>query len=147
MPSGFLRSATSLIQTVGRAARNVNGRAILYADSITGSMATMLSECARRREKQTEFNRLHGITPQSIIREVREGIGGAAKAADGRKDAEEMEKLHIAAEIIDIPPDVLHQAFDVFALCVLRLADMQHIDQRHPRLKVFVSHVFFSVGY
>jgi excinuclease ABC subunit B len=67
---GFLRSETSLIQTIGRAARNVEGRVILYADSITGSMERALNETNRRREKQEEYNRLHGITPATIKRQI-----------------------------------------------------------------------------
>ncbi|MEE4272474.1 MAG: excinuclease ABC subunit UvrB [Thermoanaerobaculales bacterium] len=67
---GFLRSETSLIQTVGRAARNLNGRAILYADRITGSMERALAETTRRRTKQAEFNAEHGIEPTSIIKDV-----------------------------------------------------------------------------
>jgi len=67
---GFLRSETSLIQTVGRAARNLNGRAILYADRETGSMQRALAETARRRAKQAEFNAEHGIEPRSIVKDV-----------------------------------------------------------------------------
>jgi excinuclease ABC subunit B len=67
---GFLRSTTSLIQTIGRAARNAEGRVILYADRMTNSMRNALEETDRRRAKQVEYNTKHGITPQSIIRDI-----------------------------------------------------------------------------
>jgi excinuclease ABC subunit B len=67
---GFLRSAGALIQTVGRAARNVNGRAILYADAVTDSMRLAMAETSRRRAAQEEYNRVHGITPASIVKHI-----------------------------------------------------------------------------
>jgi len=74
---GFLRSAGSLIQTIGRAARNVRGKAILYADVVTRSMKAALDETARRREKQLEYNAEHGIVPTSIVRQVMDVMEGA----------------------------------------------------------------------
>jgi excinuclease ABC subunit B len=76
---GFLRSETSLIQTIGRAARNIDGRVILYADTITGSMERALNETNRRREKQLEYNAAHGITPASIKRQIHDIIKDVAE--------------------------------------------------------------------
>src|ERR1035441_4168385 len=84
---GFLRSEGSLIQTMGRAARNLNGRAILYADTMTGSMQRAIAEIDRRRAKQVEFNVEHGITPRSIIKPVTDIMEGARTGSGGRGSA------------------------------------------------------------
>jgi excinuclease ABC subunit B len=85
---GFLRSEGSLIQTIGRAARNVNGRAILYADTITRSMRRALDETARRRSRQLEYNEEHHITPQSIRKSVRDYMEAHGVAVEPPSAAE-----------------------------------------------------------
>ncbi|MEJ2533684.1 MAG: excinuclease ABC subunit UvrB [Halioglobus sp.] len=107
---GFLRSDRSLIQTMGRAARNLNGRAILYADRVTGSMERAMAETERRREKQLAFNEAHGITPRGVEKSVQDIMEGARRMptrgrAKGKKVAEE--RVAYGAEIASLSPAAL----------------------------------------
>ncbi|MDO5679289.1 MAG: excinuclease ABC subunit UvrB [Pelistega sp.] len=91
---GFLRSERSLIQTIGRAARNLNGKAILYADKITRSMELAMNETSRRREKQVSFNLEHNITPRSINKAVKEMIDGVMSTAAETAYEQSQEFVH-----------------------------------------------------
>ncbi len=89
---GFLRSESSLIQTIGRAARNVNGTVIMYADNITSAMEKAINETNRRRKLQEEYNVKHGITPKTIIKEVRDSIEITFKIEDNYKELSKADK-------------------------------------------------------
>ncbi len=95
---GFLRSDRSLIQTIGRAARNLNGKAILYADKITGSMQRAIEETDRRRERQQKYNKKHNVTPYS----VQKSIGNIMEGAQSRYDQQRYKQMH---EIADVSGD------------------------------------------
>lgn len=104
---GFLRSAKSLTQTAGRAARNINSKVIFYADKITDSMQKTMSETDRRREKQLKYNEEHGITPTQIIKSV-DSIMGQTKIADTKAES----KAYVEKEGIDLAADPLIQYMD-----------------------------------
>jgi excinuclease ABC subunit B len=119
---GFLRAERSLIQTIGRAARNAHGKAILYADTITASMRKAISETERRRARQIAHNQAHGITPRSIVKQVRDLIDGvysekSARAAEqlaqealARAQAEALSEKDLAREIKRLEKQMLEHA-------------------------------------
>ena len=119
---GFLRAERSLIQTIGRAARNLHGRAILYADRITDSMRKAMDETERRRLKQVAFNEAHGITPRSIVKQVRDLIDGVysekagqeaqrlEQAALQRAQVEDMSEKDVARAIKQLEKQMLDHA-------------------------------------
>ncbi len=113
---GFLRSERSLIQTIGRAARNLNGMAILYADRMTDSMQRAISETERRREKQIRFNEEHGITPVGVSKRVRDLIDGVVASPDPADDwlitqqLEELDEKQLAREIKRLEKAMLEHA-------------------------------------
>jgi len=114
---GFLRAERSLIQTIGRAARNLSGRAILYADHITESMRKAMDETERRRSKQLAFNQAHGITPRGVVKRIRDLIDGvySDKAQEGREDSaalpsEELSEKDLARRIKQLEKDMLEHA-------------------------------------
>ncbi len=102
---GFLRSETSLIQTIGRAARNAQGTVIMYADSVTPSMERAITENERRRQKQMKYNEEHGITPQTIVKDVHEIIEISAKS-DEEKSIAKMSRKEREAMIIKLTAEM-----------------------------------------
>ena len=133
---GFLRSERSLIQTIGRAARNLNGRAILYADRITDSMKMAMGETERRRNKQLAFNTLHGITPRSIVKRIKDLIDGVYSEKSG-KDAqklemqkalvEDMSEKDIAREIKRLEKQMVEHAKNLEFEKAARVRDQLHV--------------------
>lgn len=131
---GFLRSEGALIQTIGRAARNVNGKAILYADRVTGSMQRAIDETNRRREKQIAHNLAHGITPQTITKSVADILEGArpggpmsarryARVAEERVEYESLTPKQMAKRIQELEKQMYQHARDLEFEEAARLRD------------------------
>ena len=102
---GFLRSEVTLIQTVGRAARNIRGKAIMYADRITGSMQRAMDEMSRRREIQVKFNKDHNITPTSIVKDIKDIMEGARVTKQAKKTKPQYFEKELPFKIKNESPD------------------------------------------
>ena len=136
---GFLRSTGSLIQTIGRAARNLRGKAILYADRMTNSMKAAIDETDRRRQKQVEYNQTHGITPTSIQRAVMDvmegarsepeeakGRGKGRKVAEGETDYATLDPARLAARLKQLEAKMHQHARDLEFEDAARVRDEIH---------------------
>jgi len=133
---GFLRSERSLIQTIGRAARHLNGTAILYADKVTDSMRRAIDETDRRRRKQTEFNARHGIVPQGVKKRIKDIIDGvydmeeadkSLKVAQERAHYDAMSEKEITREIKAIEKEMLAAAKNLEFEKAAQLRDQMHV--------------------
>jgi excinuclease ABC subunit B len=124
---GFLRSDRSLIQTIGRAARNLNGRAILYADAMTGSMERAINETQRRRDKQLAFNEANGVVPKGIEKSVRDILEGARRMptkARGARDAKVAnDRISFAQDVMSMTPAALSR----------KLAELENTMAEHAK--------------
>ena len=137
---GFLRSTGSLIQTIGRAARNLRGTAILYADRVTRSMQAAIDETDRRRARQVEYNEAHGIVPKSVVRRITDimegarkaepdrarGRGGARRAAEAPADYRLLTPEQLAAKIRQLEAQMYRHAQDLEFEDAARLRDEIH---------------------
>ncbi len=133
---GFLRAERSLIQTIGRAARNVNGRAILYADRITDSMKKAMFETERRRNKQIAHNLEHGITPVSVVKRIKDLIDGVYSEKSGKEAeklmmqkalVEDMSEKDIAREIKRLEKQMVEHAKNLEFEKAAKLRDQLHV--------------------
>jgi excinuclease ABC subunit B len=131
---GFLRSERSLIQTIGRAARHINGTAILYADQMTDSLRRAIGETDRRRSKQQSYNKEHSITPKGVMKRIKDLIDGVydstqAQAAEDEARYEAMSEKQIAREIKALEKKMLQHAknleFEDAAAARDRLAELK----------------------
>jgi excinuclease ABC subunit B len=124
---GFLRSDRSLIQTIGRAARHLNGRAILYADAMTGSMERAIGETQRRRDKQLAFNEANGVVPKGIEKSVRDILEGArrmpTKARGARDTIVTIDRILFAQDVMNMTPAALSR----------KLAELENTMAEHAK--------------
>ena len=146
---GFLRAERSLIQTIGRAARNAHGTAILYADHVTESMKKAIGETRRRRDKQMAYNQAHGITPRGIVKKVRDLIDGvyseksdrqaqqARERAAARREVEEMSEKDLAGEIKRLEKQMLEHA---------RNLEFEQAAQARDQLSLLKTRVLGAAG-
>jgi len=139
---GFLRSERSLIQTIGRAARHINGTAIMYADQMTESMQRAIDETSRRRAKQAQFNARFGITPKGVSKRIKDIIEGAyevqgarylLQAAQGEATYEAMGEPELAREIKRLEQSMLEHA---------RNLEFEQAAQARDRLRELKDRVF-----
>ncbi len=125
---GFLRSESSLIQTIGRAARNVRGKAILYADKVTGSMQRAIAETDRRRNRQREYNKEHGITPKSIIKAVSDIMEDARMLTPAERD-QQRKVAETAARYQHMRPAELGKTIAAMEKQMIQHAQMLEFEQ------------------
>jgi len=132
---GYLRSETSLIQTMGRAARNVGGRVVLYADEVTASMRKAIAETNRRREIQLRYNEAHGITPTTIVKPIRDMIELAEVAEEpAAYDAESSDGAVLTAkELIGLAEQQKHVSWDIARLLMLSPGELESTIQTLER--------------
>ncbi|MBS0467057.1 MAG: excinuclease ABC subunit UvrB [Proteobacteria bacterium] len=145
---GFLRAERSLIQTIGRAARNLHGKAILYADRVTDSMKKAMGETERRRARQIAYNQAHGITPRGIVKQVRDLIDGVYSEKAGQEalrleqeaarhaELDEMSEKDIAREIKRLEKRMLEHARNLEFEQAARVRD----DLAHLKDRIFGAH-------
>ena len=153
---GFLRAERSLIQTIGRAARNVNGKAILYADKMTDSMRQAMEETERRRVKQLAFNQEQGITPRGVVKRVKDIIDGVYNADDARAELkaaqerakyDDMPEKDLAKEIKRLEKQMLEAAKNLEFEKAAHLRDqLAHLKQQVFGAKVAPEWVPFGAG-
>ena len=153
---GFLRAERSLIQTIGRAARNVNGKAILYADKMTDSMRQAMEETERRRVKQLAFNQEQGITPRGVVKRIKDIIDGVYNADDARAELkaaqerakyDDMPEKDLAKEIKRLEKQMLEAAKNLEFEKAAHLRDqLAHLKQQVFGAKVASEWVPFGAG-
>ncbi|MEE8537670.1 MAG: helicase-related protein, partial [Acidobacteriota bacterium] len=138
---GFLRSTRSLIQTSGRAARNVRGRVVMYADTVTGSMRAAIDETQRRREIQLDFNRQHGITPETIVKDVADVLGSIYER-DYLREPEIAEESVTYRTLEDLEKEIARLQKQMNSAA--RKLDFERAAQVRDRIRYLKQQVIFS---